>query len=857
MKLRVFFHAALLTAIAPAVAGQTFKSGVDLIRFDVRVVDEAGRPVTDLRQDEIEVYENGKQLPIVLFQRVTEPAESYADAAIRAVTAEVSSNEAFPRGHLYILIFDQEHISPGNEQRARQAAEAFVRKRVRPSDRVALFAIPGPGPQIGFTADRSRVLKELEAVRGSQERIVKSPVGEMTAFEAHRVLQGDEKLISDLTMRLGEGLGSDTALGAGAAGRRSAMAEDPGSIHRLLLENARLVVNQTDAQSRQFLQRLADVVAGFRDVDGRKTVVLFSEGFFQDNLSRELEAVAAAAAQSYCVFYSFDLNQRAQPLSQGGLSETVQGSEVQARIAPLSTLAVETDGTMVLDAANRAGAALDLIAKQAQDYYLIAFLPSEDARSQRGKYRRVEVKVKRRGATASARTGYTIAPEPATASRRRTIDTVLGAPFVHQGLKVDYTTYVMRAPERGMNRVVLSLGADLPVRSKEGETADVVFVARDVRDGRVVASGSDSMPLPAHARAGAALGRGSWRVQFSVPAGTYLMRTVVREPGGLVGSADRRLDVRPLDGPDVGVSDLVVGSGVGGLPVHPRVYTADGLSGLIETYGRTDVQLKDLSVRIELRKQDSDRAVTTFAADLLPPEQDEVGISRRATFVMPLVGVAPGEYMAHAIVTSRGEVLAERTRQVEILEGSSPPPAPGDAVSAAAPGSVAPVQVMRGALAQRYIAELRTVVQGSPLAETARRAAEGRWEEVEADLRRMTDDGGEAVAALRGFALFAREDYQAAAQSLARAHKAAPKNALTAFFLGWAYEGAGESTAAISAWRTATFLDPTLVSAHLALADGYLRIAQPALAVQALKAGLKALPDSAELQMRLQQLERK
>jgi hypothetical protein len=622
----------------------------------------------------------------------------------------------------------------------------------------------------------------------------------------------------------------------------------------VLQENARLVVNQTDGHSRQFLQRLADVVSGFRDIDGRKTVVLFSEGFYQDNLARELEAVAAAAAQSYCVFYTFDLNQRTNSLNDAQASDTVIASEIQARIAPMATLAVDTDGMMVVDAANRVGQALDTLADQAQEYYLVGFVPSDDARLNRGKYRRVSIKVKRPGARVSARTGYAVGPEVTTAARRRSIDTVLGAPFVQQGLKIDYTTYVMKAAEAGKHRVVLSLTADLPVRSKDSDTADVVFVARDVRDGRVVASGTDTMALPAAARAGAPLGSGTWRVQFNVPAGTYLMRTVVREPGGLVGSADRRITVRPLDGPDLTVSDLVVGTGLGGLPVHPRAYTGDGMSGIVEMYGRTPVQLQDLAVKIELRKQEGDRAVTTFAAELLDPEQDEVGISRRATFLMPLSGVAPGQYLAHAVVTARGEVVAERTRQVEVLEGSAPVAAAGPRAAAHA---VSPVVVMRGTLAQGYIGTLRQRAQGSPLAETARRAAEGRWEEVEADLRRLTDDGGEVASALRGFALFAREDYAGAAAALERARKAGPKNALTAFFLGWTYEGAGDGRAAISAWRSAAYLDPSLVSVHLALADGYLRLSEPALAVQALKAGLTALPSSPELQSRLHQIEKR
>jgi VWFA-related protein len=841
-----FVAAATLTAVAQQ---PTFKSGVDLVRFDVRVVDEAGRPITDLKPEELEIRESGKLLPVVLFQRISEPAESYVDAALRAVTAEVSSNDAFPRGHLYILIFDQQHITPGNEQRARVAAEQFIRRRVRPSDRVAVFAIPGPGPQVGFTADKLRAIRELETIRGSYERAVASPLGTMTAYEAHRVVQGDERLITELMARMGAGGDTDVS-----AARVGAAADDPAVARRLLQENARSVVNQTDSASRQFLQRLADVIAGFREIEGRKTVVLFSEGFFQDNLSRELETVAAAAAQSYCVFYTFDLNQRGIGVTDAHASETTMSTEIQSRIAPMATLAVETDGVMVLDASARSQQALDLLAKQAQEYYLLGFTPSEDARANRGKYRRVTIKVRRSGARVSARTGYALKPELTAADRRRAINTVLGAPFVQQGLKVDYTTYVMKSLEPGRHRVVLSLTADLPVRSKSADAADVVFVARDIRDGRVVASGTDAIPLPAAPRNGAVLGSGTWRVQFNVPAGSYLMRTVVREPGGLIGSADRRIDVRPLDGPDVTVSDLVIGSALGGLPVHPRVYTGDGLAGVLETYGRTPVQLQGLDVKVELRRPDGS-AVTSNGATLEEPEQDDTGISRRASFLLPLGEVPPGEYLAHAVVIARGEVVAERTRQVQVLEGQAPAATAADTHQTTT-DTTSPVEVARGDLARTYIAALRTRAQGTASAEAARRAAEGRWEHVELELARLAGETGVVPQALRGFALFVREDYAGAAAALEQARASEPQNALTSFFLGWAHEGAGDARAAIGAWRNAARLDPSLVSAHLALADGYLRLSEPALAMQALKAGLTALPSSPELQARLSQIER-
>jgi tetratricopeptide (TPR) repeat protein len=269
------------------------------------------------------------------------------------------------------------------------------------------------------------------------------------------------------------------------------------------------------------------------------------------------------------------------------------------------------------------------------------------------------------------------------------------------------------------------------------------------------------------------------------------------------------------------------------------------------------VQLQGLDVTIELRRPRDGAAVASLAADLQDVEEDGAGgIGRRASFLMPLDRVQPGDYLARAVVTARGEVVAERTRQVEVLDGVAPGTTAADA-SRIAPDTVSPLEVTRGALAQAYIASLRTRAQGTTLAEAARRASEGRWEEVELELRRLADDSGSSAQALRGLALFVREDYAAAAASLERALAADPKTALTAFFLGWAYEGAGDMRAAIGAWRNAAFLDPSLVSAHLALADGYLKLSQPELAAQALRAGLTALPSSPELLARLGQIERR
>jgi VWFA-related protein len=848
---RLFVPALLAAALAVApqsgqtvplrqgYGGQVFKSGVDLVRFDVRVTDANGTPVTDIRPEELEIVENGQTLPLLLFQHITEPPGMYQQAALRALSAEVSSNRGAPRGHLYLLVFDQAHIAPGNELIARRAAETFIKTRVRPSDRIAVVGIPGPGPELGFTADRTRAVAELSKVHAELQRNVKSAGGDLTVHEAYEIASGNDRVVADVLTRQSADLSADigaTTTGAGVTGavdrgrQRSNGSEEPGTTRRIILENARNVVAAADASARDTLQRLADLIAQYRTVEGRKTVVFFSEGFHQQNVTRELEHVAAAAAQSYAVFYSFDLNRRAgSDISQPATPATPVATEALVRTEPLGGLAGETDGALIIDAASHLDSALAKIADQAQDYYVVGFTPSAAALAARGDYRRVTVRVKRPGATVSARTGYATVKPGSSLDRRRAIDAALAAPFSQQGLRVEYTTYTMRADNAGRSRVILSLEADLPVRRSEDDNADVVFVVRDMRDGRVVASGTDTIPLPDAAADGAATGRGLYRVHFDVPPGAYMMRTVVREPGGLVGSADRKLDVRPVSGPDVSVSDVILSSPGGSLPVRARAYAEDGLSGMIETYGRVATQLDGLDVIATLCREGEQRPIASVKADLEPGVSNGIGVVRRAKFAVPLAAITPGAYVARVKATVGSETIGEVSREVEIEPGRAPAVTPSIATRAADtdPARMNPAEILDGDFVKAARQSLR---------------------------QSMAPPAGHAT---KGFDLFATGDYAAAATELAAFMKVDQTQAAVAFVLGWAREATGAHREAIGAWRAAAVIDPKMVPAHLALADAYLRIGEPALAIQAVHGGLAALPDSPELRAKLRELERR
>ena len=808
-----------------------FTAGVELARLDIEVTDAQGRPIEDLRSEEIEIIEDGERHPVVFFQHVRESASSYEEAARRTIGGDVSTNQGAPSGRLYVLVFDQAHITAGNEQRARQAAEQFVRARIRPGDRVALYGVPGPGPQVGFTSDIGRVIAELENISGSREAMSLGVLGEMRTFEAYEIRRGNWDVRERVMARMAEALGP-------RAGLSELEVE----------EDARSMVSRADFRARQFLESLAELTTGLRRVEGRKEIILFSEGFYDDNLSRELERVAAAAAQSYGVVYGIDLNRRESSIRDFASLGAQQFSAIQSRVSPLGTLAAETDGLLFVNASTRLDTVFERIGGAAGDYYIVGFEPAQAGLDDRSQYRRVEVRVSRPGARVSTRTGYVVGDGPTAADRRQAIDAALVAPFTSQGLRVEYTTYVLRGPTPGSPSVVLSLEAELPTAAaRQPEPAEVVFVVRDARDGRVAASGTDVMSLPLGTTPGSTTGRASYRVQFEVAPGDYLMRAVVREPGGQIGSADRRFRVRPMSGPGVAVSDLILESQSEPLPVRATAFTDDGLSGFLELYG-APAELEEVDVGLRLTAVGATDAVTSIRADLLDIVDTERGASRRVRIELPLAGVPPGRYEALVDVTRGGQGISQFRRELEVVVGTSPPREADPVAMVEAP------EILRGQLASRYLDALEEATEDDTLTSALELAGRDDWSQVNALLGVPGPEVSLVHHALIGLARFADGDHAGATSALESAFETdtdAPRRALTAFFLGWSYAYLEDDRQAVGAWRGAVFLDAALVPAYLALAEAYDRLGQPALAVQALQTGLTELPDSPELRDRL------
>jgi len=835
-----------------------FRAGVDVVRLDIRVTDESGKAISDLRPDEVEVIDSGTKEPVVLFQHIAPAGHSNNEARQRTIAGEISTNQGAPRGQLYVLVFDQDHITSGAEQRVREAAETFLRRRFTPEDRVAVYGLPGPGPSLAFTQSLTTAIAQLKLVRGGLQRTLTPGDRDMTVNEAYEILRGNDAVINRF-MTTG-GASNRTGVLPDITGR-VAGGTDLNTTRTLVVDQANLTVQNADAESRRFLDMMSQLLRTFRSVDGRKTVMLFSEGFHSDNISRSIEEVAAAAAETYSVIYSFDLNKRIQSLTSVLPTGADVAPEISNRLESLNVLSMDTTGKVILDASSHLDQALEALGAAELDYYIIGFPAPAGALANRNDYRHVSVRVARPGAQVSTRTGYVAGPAQTPADRGRAIDAAMRAPFSQQGLAVEYTTYVGQSEHPGFQDVAVSLQTELPVAPVGADAfADVGFVVNDVKSGQILAHGSDRIALPHQPAQESASGRGIWRTRFDLPAGEYVMRCVVREPGGLTGSADRQFVVRSLTGPEPAASDLLLGTHADRLPVRTVGYTSEVLDGAVRVYGRSQTQLGMLTASLDLvslaaTEDDISHPARTVRGSIGDVRGSGQGVTRDVSFSIPLSDLTAGDYVAHAVIRVDGEVLADLRRQVAVVVGPRPAPAASELPSAVAT-SVAPQprDILKGQVVKDIVDQAASS-NVAAVRQAATEAGGGRWSRALAALAAASTSDPDA-ARLRGLARIDSGDYAGAVVDLGQIFDAQPTDARLAFVLGWAQVGANNQVGAASAFRSAIFLDPTLVPAHLALAETYLRLNQPALAAQVLEAGLVRLPQSPELKRMLDSIKR-
>jgi VWFA-related protein len=151
------------------------KVSARLVGVSLVATDKRGKPITDLKQDEIEVDDNGRKQQLTVFHHAATEASSSGQTPEPSLPSDTftnaaSSADAGPGGaakespELLILLLDESHLAFADLNRARQEVLRFL-KASRPNTRIALYALNEQGFRVlqDVTQDHALVMARLAA----------------------------------------------------------------------------------------------------------------------------------------------------------------------------------------------------------------------------------------------------------------------------------------------------------------------------------------------------------------------------------------------------------------------------------------------------------------------------------------------------------------------------------------------------------------------------------------------------------------------------------------------------------------------------------------------------------------------
>jgi VWFA-related protein len=149
------------TSVPQRTGTPVFRSGVEAVRFEAIVTDEDGKPITDLTADDFEVREDDAPQTIEQFTRVVLPApRAHEEIQPASIRADISLNDS-TQDRVYVLVFDT--LSWKMATRSAQIVRRFLDDYFADGDVAAVVSLEHPGA-LRFTNDRQALVHETDAV---------------------------------------------------------------------------------------------------------------------------------------------------------------------------------------------------------------------------------------------------------------------------------------------------------------------------------------------------------------------------------------------------------------------------------------------------------------------------------------------------------------------------------------------------------------------------------------------------------------------------------------------------------------------------------------------------------------------
>lgn len=426
----------------------------NLVQVDVTVTDKKGQIVTDLRADEVEILEDNRPQKITNFSYV---AVDNANGLPVAVKPPVGDKTApmLPPARLrpeevrrtVALVVDDLGLSFQSTAYTRKALRKFVDEQMQPGDLVAIIRTGGGiGALQQFTSNKQQLHAAIERVRynmqgrggiGAFAPLEGAPLGtrdDMMNGEAAEDARRNRRSAGDDIDQLREQIFSIGTLGAVSYILRG-MKELPGRKSILLMSEGFTLYDPERIENSRFLEALRRLI----DQANRASVVIYTMD------ARGLVTLGLDAADSTSGM-SPDQIQESLSSRSKQLFDTQSG---------LNFLAQQTGGLAIRNNNDLAGGIKRVLDDQ-RGYYLIGYRPEEatfDPATGRRKFHSLKIKIKRPGLNHRTRTGfYGITNEEASPTPRTRIQQLANAitsPFNSSGVGLRMTPLFANDPKAG------------------------------------------------------------------------------------------------------------------------------------------------------------------------------------------------------------------------------------------------------------------------------------------------------------------------------------------------------------------------------------------------------------------------
>lgn len=537
-----------------------FRVNVKLVLARVVVRDSAGHAVGNLKKEDFELFDSGKQQTISNFDAEHVPAAPAASPVASPASSSgapagaanpTPSPPTFPSRYV-AYVFDDLRLSFGDLVHVREAAKQLI-DELPGGDRAAIFSTSGQTVQ-DFTDDRAKLQKTLKDLMPHPlPGLSDTRCPDITLYEADLIVN---KLDADaLQTAINDYLYCSEA--ATLLSAPNALGLNPhliASSSSFVQGVATQVLNIGEQAGRTALRSLNDAVRRMSVLPGQRILVLVSPGFLTPNLEYEYNDLINRALRGQVTMNSLDARGLYVVLPNGDASErgradidvqgqsnqptgrsTLQAQSALAESDILIALASGTGGT-IFQNNNDMNQGLRRVADAPEYWYVLGFTPQ--GLKNDGKFHTLKVTLaNHQKYELQARRGY-YAPrkteDAAEEAKQEMEDEVLSSEELHQLPVVLHTEFFKPAEDAAKLTVLARIDVKrLHYKQAQDRNQNDLTVITAVfdRNGnlleanqKIVAMRWKSETLQAKLATGITL-----RTSFDVKPGRYMVRVVARD----------------------------------------------------------------------------------------------------------------------------------------------------------------------------------------------------------------------------------------------------------------------------------------------------------------------------------------